>query len=200
MISEYDKQIDKELTDNNNNILLYKLDIYGYYELYKKAYNSVFITTPRKGRQVIVDILKKLNPDIAIKGMTIPNIIEHIDEKVNEENKLYIFMNHFEQLSKREAEYYIELNQNPDVIIIANVEYDKEIKVKDFMNEFIVINQFEFNENRSQSVNVTYTLLLLLSILVFLAFVRTQLSVVGFLVSALWFTLLIFRTFNYITR
>ena len=113
--------------------------------------------------------------------------------------QLHIYLDHFEQMSNRELQNYKELEQQENICLIANMEEDKEFIDEDFLNKFIILND-EYYNNRSQSININYVLLLLISLLVFLLFLKIQLSMIRFIVSALWFTLLMYRSFYYLTR
>ncbi len=197
-MTNQDKQIERQL-QNYNNILLYKQDLYKYYKKYKNTLNSIYISTPKKGKTAIENILHQTDNTSQTKNKTISKLIEEIITNTKD-NKLYIFLDHLEQLSLRELEYYQELKQAKNIHIIANIQQDKQIVDENFIKNFIIINQSEYNQNRTQSINVTYTILLILSVIVFLAFIRTRLSLVGYLVSALWFTLLMYRSFSYIAH
>ena len=114
--------------------------------------------------------------------------------------KLYIFIDNFEQLSKRELQNYKELEQQENIHFIANINEDKQFIDEEFLNKFVILDEKEFKNNRSQSININYVILLLLSFLIFLLFIRLQLSLLRYIVSGLWFTLLMYRSFYYISR
>ena len=87
-----------------------------------------------------------------------------------------------------------------NIYLIVNIVEDKDFVDDEFLQNFIIIDTNEYTSNRAHSINVKYTLLLILSLFIFFLFLRVQLSITSFLVSTLWFTLLMYRSFYYITR
>lgn len=181
-----------------NNVLIYKEELYTHYQKRDKRYKAIYISTPKKGKTAFEQILKKLDNDAQTKNKTISKLIEEIIEQTRKQ-QLHIYLDHFEQMSNRELQNYKELEQQENICLIANIGEDKEFIDEDFLNKFIILND-EYYNNRSQSININYVLLLLISLLVFLLFLKIQLSMIRFIVSALWFTLLMYRSFYYLTR
>lgn len=192
-INQINEQIKK-----GNNVLIYKEELYTHYQKRDKRYKAIYISTPKKGKTAFEQILKKLDNDAQTKNKTISKLIEEIIEQTRKQ-QLHIYLDHFEQMSNRELQNYKELEQQENICLIANMEEDKEFIDEDFLNKFIILND-EYYNNRSQSININYVLLLLISLLVFLLFLKIQLSMIRFIVSALWFTLLMYRSFYYLTR
>lgn len=192
-INQINEQIKK-----GNNVLMYKEELYTHYQKKDKRYKAIYISTPKKGKTAFEQILKKLDNDAQTKNKTISKLIEEIIEQTRKQ-QLHIYLDHFEQMSNRELQNYKELEQQENICLIANMEEDKEFIDEDFLNKFIILND-EYYNNRSQSININYVLLLLISLLVFLLFLKIQLSMIRFIVSALWFTLLMYRSFYYLTR
>lgn len=192
MINKLRLQLEK-----HNNVLFYKQDLYKYFKNRDKNIKAVYILTPKKGKNAIENILKAIDKNTTTKNMTISNLIEQIQIK-SENKKLHIYIDSFEQLSKRELFYYQELESSKNIQLIANFNEDKEFINEDFLNKFVILNNKNFQENRSQSINITFTILLLFSVLIFILFIRLQLSVLNYLINALWFTLLMYRSFYYI--
>lgn len=188
----------KEQINKNNNVLLYNEKLYDYYKKGDKSIKSVYISTPRKGKMAFELMLKKQDKDAQVKNQTISKLVEQIQENTKSE-KLLIYLDSFQQLSQRELIYYKELERNININFIVNMTEDKKFIDEDFLDKFIILND-EYYNNRSQSINVTYPMLLLLSFLIFIFFLRLQLSVIKFLVNTLWFTLLMYRTIYYISR
>lgn len=184
--------------EKHNNVLLYKQELYEYYKKRDKRYRSTYISTPRKGKNAIETVLKKIDDKTQTKNKTISQLIEEIKEKTKKE-KMIIYIDNFEQLTNRELSYYQELENTENIIIIANINQDKKFIDEDFLKNFIILSD-DYYTNRSQSINITYTLLLLLSILIFILFLKLQLSIINYLVNTLWFTLLMYRTIYYISR
>ncbi len=187
-----------EQLDKHNNVLLYKQELYKYYKNHDKNNKAVYIVSPKKGKTAIEDIVKTLDSTAVTKNETVSKLIDHIKLKIKD-TRLDIYVNHFEQLSKRELLYYQELSEIPNVQLIVNFVEDEVFIDKDFLNDFVVLSD-EYYENRSGSINITYTLLLVLSFLIFLIFLKIQLSILSIIVNTLWFTFLMYRTFYYITR
>lgn len=191
------KQIQQQL-QKGNNILVYKQELYKLYEKRDKSYKAVYISTPKKGKTAIENIIKQVDSEYITKNKTISKLIEEILEKTKKE-PLTIYINYFEQLSQRELIYYKELESSDNIKIIANIQEDKKFIDEEFLKKFVLLND-EYNDNRIQSINITYTILFIMTLLVFLLFLRLQLSMIGYIVSALWFSFLMYRTFYYITK
>ena len=197
-MNEINEKIMEQL-EKHNNVLLYKEDLHEHFKAVNKKYNAVYISTPKKGKTAFEQILKKLDNDSNTKNKTISKLLQEIIEE-SENKKLYIFVDNFDQLSKRELQNYKELEQQKNIFLIVNINEDREFIDEEFLNKFVIINESSFKNNRSQSININYVILLLLSFLIFLLFLRIQLSLLRYIVSALWFTLLMYRSFYYISR
>lgn len=193
MIKEINKQLAK-----HNNVLLYNEDLHKYYKIRDKSMKTIYISTPKKGKTAFEAMLKKVDNEATVKNKTISKLIEQINEKTKNE-RLIVYVNSFEQLTLRELAYYKELEENENIQFVANITRDKKFIDEEFLQKFAILNE-EYYNNRSQSINITYPLLLVLSLLVFLFFLRLQLSLINYLVNTLWFTLLMYRTIYYITR
>ena len=191
-------EIIKQL-ENNNNILLYKQDLYKTYTNLKKQYQSIYISTPKKGKVAFQQILNKTSNKKDTKNKTISQIIEDIKQNTKH-TKTIIYINNFEQLTRRELENYKELIQQENIQFIANINEDKEFIDNQLLDNFIILNKEEYQNNRSQSININNTILLLLSFLILLLFLRIQLSPLRYIISGLWFTLLMYRTIYYLTK
>ncbi len=192
------EEIIKQLEDNNN-VLIYKENLYEEYAKINQKYNAIYISTPKKGKTAFEQILKKVDNTTTIKNKTISGIIEEIKDKTRYKT-LIICMDNFEQLSRRELQSYKELEQEKYIFFVANINEDKEFIDNKFLDKFVIVNEIEFRSNRSQSININYVILLLLSFLMFILFLRIQLSMLRYIVSALWFTLLMYRSFYYISK
>ena len=189
----------EEQINKGNNILFYQEELYALYQKRNKKHNAIYISTPKKGKTAFEQILKKINQNTQTKNKTISKLLEEITEQTKN-NPLIIYINHFEQMSNRELQNYRELEEQSNIYIIANIEEDKEFIDEEFLKRFVILNESEYYNNRSQSINIKFVILLLLSLLVFLLFLRIQLSAIRFMVSALWFTLLMYRSFYYISH
>jgi len=190
-------QIQQQL-QKGNNILVYKQELYKLYEKRDKSFKAVYISTPKKGKTAIENIIKQVDSEYITKNKTISKLIEEILEKTKDE-QIIIYINYFEQLSQRELVYYKELESSNNIKIVANIQEDRKFIDEEFLKKFVLLND-EYNDNRIQSINITYTILFIMAILVFLLFLRLQLSMIGYIVSALWFSFLMYRTFYYITK
>ncbi len=183
----------------HNNVLTYQQELFEYYKKRNKKIPAVYIISPRKGKTAIESILKALDKTIQTRNKSISKLIEQIRKQV-EDKQLHIYIDNFEKLSNRELEYYKELVEVENIQLIVNLQSDKEFVDNEFLKKFIILNPDDYNDNRSHSVSVTYPILLLLALLVFLAFLRLQLSVLSILVSTLWFSFLMYRSFTYMVR
>lgn len=193
LIHEITRQIDKK-----HNIILYSEDINQLYKTLQGKYNSTYITTPKRGKNALEIIIHDINPEHITKNIPAAKLLDTINN-YTETKQLIIFINYFEQTTKNTLVYYQNLVNMKNIQIIANIMEDTEFIDDKFLENFIILGD-KYQNNRSNSININYTLLLLISLLIFLLFIRLQLSVIGYLVSALWFTLLMYRSFSYITR
>ncbi|MBE6485259.1 MAG: hypothetical protein E7Z85_00260 [Methanosphaera stadtmanae] len=197
-MNESNEKIIKQL-EKHNNVLLYKEKLYEHFKEFNTKYNAVYISTPKKGKTAFEQILKKLNNDTITKNKTISKLLQGITEEIKDQ-KLYIFVDNFDQLSKRELQNYKELEQEENILLIVNINEDKEFVDEEFLNKFVIFDESSFRNNRLQSININYVILFLLSFLIFLLFLRIQLSILRYIVSGLWFTLLMYRSFYYISK
>ena len=197
-MNKINEKIVKQL-QKHNNVLLYNEELYTHFKEFNTKYNAVYISTPKKGKTAFEQILKKLNSDMNTKNNTISQLLQDIMEETKNK-KIHIFVDNFEQLSKRELQNYKELEQQENILLIVNINEDKEFIDEEFLNKFVISDESSFKSNRSQSINIKYVILLLLSFLIFLLFLRIQLSLLRFIVSGLWFTLLMYRSFYYISK
>ncbi|MBE6493928.1 MAG: hypothetical protein E7Z84_04890 [Methanosphaera stadtmanae] len=193
LTNEIHKQIEE-----NHNVLLFNTDIYSFYSEYKLNQKWIFISSPSKGKRAIEIILNTIEPDYKIKNESVAKLLDEI-AVVSKNDKVVIFVDNFEHINKRTAEYYDNLINMRNVILIVNIN-DEEIDLDmQILENFIILNQ-DLNFNRNSSVNIRFTILFILSVFIFLLFMRLQLSVVGYLISSLWFSYLMYRSFYYISR
>ncbi len=197
MTNSIDKLNDQ--LEKHNNVLLYKQELLEYYKIRNKKIPAVYIISPRKGKTAIESIVKALDNTSQTRNKSISKLIEQIRKEV-EDKTLHIYIDNFEKLSNRELEYYSELVGIENIQLIVNLSSDTKFIDEDFLKKFIILNPDDYNDNRSQSVSVTYPILLLLTLIVFLAFLRLQLSILNILVSTVWFSFLMYRSFTYMVR
>lgn len=197
-MNEINDKLIKQL-EKHNNVLLYKEELYEQFNEFNTNYDAVYISTPKKGKTAFEQILKKLDKESNTKNKTISKLLQEIIEK-SKNKRLYIFVDNFDQLSKRELQNYKELEQQENILLIVNINEDREFIDEKFLNKFVIFNESSFKNNRSQSININYVILLLLSFLIFLLFLRIQLSLLRYIVNGLWFTLLMYRSFYYISK
>ena len=187
-----------------SNILLYQQDMYPIFNENKGSNSWAYVSNPKKGKTAINDIVNVLVPGRVTKNLSVAQLLDLVNYYAREsEDKVVIWIDNFEKLNKRTLEYYQDLVGMANVYLVCNI-VDEEVEFisPSFFDDytFVILNSNEYSASRSRSVNVKFTLLLLLSVFTFLLFVRVQLSVVRYLVSALWFSLLMYRSFYYITR
>ncbi|OED29923.1 hypothetical protein [Methanosphaera sp. WGK6] len=183
--------------NNKQNILLYQEDLMEIYQTKNQEDHWAYINNPRKGKYALEIIIKTLKPGTITKNKSAAKLLDNIAE-ITRKTQTIIFIDNFEQVNKRTLEYYEEIN-TMNVSLVVNIMEDKEFIDETFLKNFIILGG-EYNENRSHSINIKYTLLLLLSFLIFLLFIKVQLSIISYLASALWFTLLMYRSFYYMIR
>ena len=183
-----------------DNVLFFQEELYDLYKL--KMVNDMwaFVADPRKGKAALEIVISTLSEGHITKNLSAAVLLEII-RGIQEEEYIVIFVNNFEYMNRRNIEYYKELIGMSHVQLVGNIVDDShEFIDPKFLEKFVILGSEDFGSARSNSVNVKYPMLLLLSVFIFLLFVRLQLSVVSFLVSALWFTLLMYRSFFYITK
>lgn len=193
-----------EYLEEGNNVLLYREDLYRVFSENKGERSWAYVSNPRKGKTAINDIVNVLTPGRVTKGLSIAQLLDIINKySLESDDKVVLWIDNFEKLTKRTLEYYVELVCMKNVYLVCNiVSDDEEFISPQFFDDhtFVILNGDEYAGSRAMSVNVKFTLLLLLSVFTFFLFVRVQLSHMGFLVSALWFSLLMYRSFYYVTR
>ena len=193
-----------EYLEEGNNVLLYKQNIYELFSINKGSSSWAYVSNPKKGKTAISDIVKVLIPGRVVKGLSVAELLDIINDYARESKDMVVlWVDNFERLNKRTLEYYVELVSMGNVYLVCNiVSEDEEFISPSFFDDytFVILNSDEYSESRAQSVNIKFTLLLLLSVFTFILFVRVELSIVRYLVSALWFSLLMYRSFYYITR
>lgn len=192
-IKEITKHLEKE-----NNVLLYQQDLLKLYNELQTVNKKTYITTPKKGKTAFEQILRTVNPDAQTKNQTISQMIENINRST--EDRTYVFINNFEQLTKRELNNYKELINQKNIQFVVNINEDREFIDDKLLEDFIIINEDEYSQNRSQSININHTIMLIISFFIFMLFLKTQLTATRYITSGLWFTLLMYRTIYYFTK
>lgn len=186
-----------------SNVLLYRQELYQEFSKNKCENSWAYVSNPKKGKTAISDIVNVLVPGRITRGLSIAELIDIISDYSKESNdRVILWIDNFERVNKRTLEYYMDLAGIGNLYLVCNIASDDEFISPSFFDDFnfVILNSDEYSSSRARSVNVKFTLLLLLSVFTFLLFIRVQLSLVGYLVSALWFSLLMYRSFYYITR
>lgn len=192
-----------KLINQHNNVLLYKQEtlLYEIYQSKTRGDTWAYISNPRQGKYALEIVLQTFKEEKIMKNMSVANILDEISQIArNKKTHLILFVNYFENINKRTITYYQDLINIGNIYLIVNIVEDKDFVDDEFLQNFIIIDTNEYTSNRAHSINVKYTLLLILSLFIFFLFLRVQLSITSFLVSTLWFTLLMYRSFYYITR
>ena len=192
-----------KLINQHNNVLLYKQEtlLYEIYQSKTRGDTWAYISNPRQGKYALEIVLQTFREEKIMKNMSVANILDAISQIArNKKTALILFVNYFENINKRTITYYQDLINMGNIYLIVNIVEDKDFVDDEFLQNFIIIDTNEYTSNRAHSINVKYTLLLILSLFIFFLFLRVQLSITSFLVSTLWFTLLMYRSFYYITR
>ncbi len=193
-----------EYLDTGSNVLMYKQNIYQLFAENKGTSSWAYVSNPKKGKTALSDIVKVLIPGRVVKGLSVAELLDIISDYAKEsEDMVVLWVDNFERLNKRTLEYYVELVCMNNVYLVCNIVSEEEEFISpSFFDDytFVILNNEEYEASRARSVNVKFTLLLILSVFTFILFVRVQLSLVRYLVSALWFSLLMYRSFYYITR
>jgi len=186
-----------------SNVLLYREEIYQIFSSFKQD-GWAYISNPRKGKAALADVVHVLMPEQVTKSLSVAELLDLIDGYAREsDDMIVLWVDNFDRVNKRTLEYYSDLAGMGNVYLVCNIASDEEEFIyPQFFSDynFVILNSDEYAQSRARSVNIKFTLLLLLSVFTFLLFVRVQLSRVGYLVSALWFSLLMYRSFYYVTR
>ena len=194
----------KDYVNDGYNVLTYHEDIYPIFSKNRGDNNWAFISNPKKGKAAISDVVKVLIPDKVVKNLSVAELLDVISEYAAKSGEaVVLWVDNFERVNKRTLEYYQDLASMGNVFLVCNIAgEDEEFIYPKFFEDypFVILNSDEYSSSRARSVNVKYTLLLLFSVFTFLLFVRVELSMVGYLVSALWFSLLMYRSLYYLTR
>lgn len=187
-----------------SNVLLYQEDIYPLFAENRGNSSWAFISNPKKGKTAISDVVRILIPDHVVKNLSVAQLLDVIcDYAKSSEDRVILWVDNFDRVNKRTLEYYVDLVAMANVYLVCNIVDDEEEFINpSFFDDygFVILANEEYSNSRAKSINVKFTLLLILSVFTFLLFIRVQLSLVGYLVSALWFSLLMYRSFYYITR
>ena len=179
----------------NNHILLYQQDLQAIYKNHKTQTASVYLISPKEGKSGLLKILQSISMQDSYKNFTINQILNEISIQNKE---IHIFIDNFEELTKRELRYYKQLFEIGHVSLIVNIVSDNAVFVdNDFIRQFVILNE-DFYENRTESIKVKYTILIVLCVFIFLIFLKMQLGILNIIVSTLWFTFLMYRSFYYI--
>ena len=190
--------------EEGSNVLLYRQDVYPVVSENNGDNSWAFISNPRKGKSAIVDLVHVLLPGRVVKGLSAAMLLDIVSDYARKsEDRVVIWIDNFERVNRRTLDYYVDLAGMHNVFLVCNImEDDEEFVDPKFFDDhtFVILNSDEYTSSRARSVNIKFTLLLLLSVFTFLLFIRVQLSLVGYLVSALWFSLLMYRSFYYVTR
>lgn len=188
----------------NHNVLMYQQGIYELFSDNRGEHPWAFISNPKKGKTALSDVVKVLDKGRVTKSLSVAQLLDIISDIAREstDESVVLWIDNFDRVNKRTLEYYQDLRDMGNVLLVCNIVGDEEefIDSSFFDETFVILNSDEYSESRARSINVKFTLLLLLSVFTFLLFVRVQLSHVGYLVSALWFSLLMYRSFYYVTR
>lgn len=190
--------------ESGSNVLLYQEDIYPLFAENRGNSSWAFISNPKKGKTAISDVVRILMPDHVVKNLSVAQLLDVIcDYAKSSEDRVILWVDNFDRVNKRTLEYYVDLVAMANVYLVCNIVDDEEEFINpSFFDDygFVILANEEYSNSRAKSINVKFTLLLILSVFTFLLFIRVQLSLVGYLVSALWFSLLMYRSFYYITR
>jgi len=200
--------IDKIITQlqAKNNIIFYNKDIYPYYRELKSTYNCVYLNEPIPLKAQLINIINKITGQKKSKlnQLTITQLKELLIQKLTYK-KLIIFFNHFERLTQRAIDVYEYLNSLENIIYVASFNNKFKKEAYFFFKKFKLINQKEYEEKfKKDEINVTYALYLIISTFCFIMYLKIALSLylnTAFFavtsIGALWFALIIFRTFIY---
>ena len=190
--------IHKQLEEDHN-VLLYHEDIYSFYSQYKIKQRWVYISSPSKGKRAIETILNTVEPEYKIKNESVARLLDEISAI---DDKIVIFIDNFEHVNRRTLEYYTDLINMKNIYKYrgGKANEDREFIDMSLLENFVILNYEIHPFSHENSISIRFTVLFILSVLIFLLFLRVQLSIIGYLVSGLWFAFLMYRSFYYMSR
>ncbi len=190
-----------ELIENGKNVIFYNKDVSDCFEFLKNDYLCIFFDEPIPIRVKMIEILKKLNPEYKFNKahITIVELKEVISKEIKNLNLIILF-NNFEKLTKSTVSIYQYLNDIKNIQFICSFKGKFKKEAYYFFKTFIFFNKKDYNPKKDDNqINITYALYAVLSIFFILIYIKisTSIYIATIMIGAIWFGLILFRTFMY---
>lgn len=171
-------------------------------ELFNTDYECIYIDT-QKDKDIIIDAIKALrNPDSKKSNLHKLNQDKLIKLLISllPDTRLIIVYNHMEDITNNRELLFRKLMRNKVLFVAGFQKMPPENRMPFFqIHEFV--NKKEYDALKGENkIDITYFFYILITFLMVLIFLRiVSLGRIGDITSsALWFGLLVFRTFSYI--
>jgi hypothetical protein len=190
-----------ELVDEQENIIIYNRNVDLYYHKLKNDYHCTYFDEPIPVRIKLLEILNTVNPDCKYdkNHITIAELKEVILKELAT-NEFIILFNNFEKLNKSALNAFQHLDKSKNVRFICSFKKRFKNEAYPFYKTFKFINKEDYPyEENFKRINITYTVYAILSLVCILVYLRASVSIymATFVIGALWFGLIIFRTLMY---
>lgn len=193
----------REQVDDRKNILFYNRDIYTCYNEFMDDYLCIYFNEPLPVKLTLIECINKISDSKreSLKRLTVAELRKIFVKELKYE-RLVIFFNHFERLTKRDVDIHLYLNSLKNVQYICSFKGEFKSVVYPFYQHFILVNKEEYDvKSGKDEVDVTYPVFLGISFVGFLVYIKvgtTSMAAGIILLGALWFAFLIFRTLVYV--
>ncbi|MGC9516201.1 MAG: hypothetical protein ACP5C3_00720 [Methanomicrobiales archaeon] len=186
---------------HGENILLYNRNVYECYLNLKDDFHCVYLSEPVP----LKFKLKKFIQDIApheyssIKNANIPELRDKI-LKVAQGEKIVVFFNQFDRLTKNSADIYHSLQVMGQVVYVCSFDSSFKQEIYGFYKTFHFYNKEEYNSKTGKhEINISYAVYAILSMICFIIYIKISATATmsTILLGATWFALIIFRTLIY---
>ena len=193
--------------------------IYGrdMFHIYKQIQAELYATERNKNdtdyKCIYIDT--QTNKEIIISGLTAIKNIDAKEKKLNKatqeeliqiliatlpNKKLIIFYNYMEDISNKKEELFKRLMRHKVLFVAGFQKLPKKNRI-DFFKKHEFVNKAEYEILQGENnIDITYFFYMFITLFIVLIFLRiVSLGTIGDIISsALWFGLLVFRTFSYI--
>lgn len=191
----------REQVDGRKNILFYNRDIYMCYNEFMDDYLCIYFNEPLPVKVTLIECINKVSGSRrdSLKRLTIAELRKIFVKELKYE-RLVIFFNHFERLTKRDVEVHLYLNSLKNVQYICSFKNEFKPVVYPFYKKFIFVNQEEYKvKSGKNEIDITYPVFGFISLICFFLYLKmTSLVSAIILIGGVWFAFLVFRTLVYI--
>lgn len=135
----------REKVDEGKNIIFYNRDIYTCYDEFMDDYLSIYFNEPLPVKVILIECINKVpgSRRDSLKHLTIAELRKIFVKELKYE-RLVIFFNHFERLTKRDVKIHQYLNSLKNVQYICSFKNEFKPVVYPFYKTFIFVNKEEY--------------------------------------------------------